>query len=74
MHELSHLVLMNHGTEYWQLVAQYCPEYKAHRRWLNDNRGAVFAALDLKYTPEKETAAAAKPEPALTESTPTEPK
>ena len=74
VHELSHLVHMNHGTEYWQLVAQYCPEYKAHRRWLNDNRGAVFAALDLKYIPEKETAAAAKPEPSLTESTPTEPK
>lgn len=52
VHELSHLVHMNHGTEYWQLVAQYCPDYKAHRRWLNDNRGAVFAALDLKYTPQ----------------------
>ena len=55
VHELSHLVHMNHGAEYWQLVAQYCPEYKAHRRWLNDNRGAVFASLDLKYTPQEGT-------------------
>ncbi len=52
IHELSHLVHMNHGTEYWQLVAQYHPEYKASRKWLNDNRGAVFADLDLKYTPQ----------------------
>lgn len=56
VHELCHLVHMNHGSEYWQLVGQYCPEYKAHRRWLNDNRGAVFAPLDLKYTPEEEIA------------------
>ena len=53
VHELAHLVHMNHGAEYWQLVGQYCPDYKAHRRWLNENRGAVFAKLDLKYTPEK---------------------
>ena len=53
VHELCHLVHMNHGTEYWQLVAQFCPDYKANRRWLNENRGAVFADLDLKYTPEK---------------------
>ncbi len=55
VHELSHLVHMNHGEEYWQLVGQFCPEYKAHRRWLNDNRGAVFAELDLRYKPEEET-------------------
>ena len=53
IHELCHLVHMNHGAEYWQLVAQFCPEYKTSRRWLNDNRGAVFAELNLKYTPEK---------------------
>lgn len=61
VHELSHLVHMNHGAEYWQLVAQYCPDYKAHRRWLNDNRGAVFAALDLKYTPQTDNAQSAAP-------------
>lgn len=65
VHELSHLVHMNHGAEYWQLVAQYCPEYKAHRRWLNDNRGAVFASLDLKYTPQEDAPAQ---EPPLTET------
>ena len=54
IHELCHLVHMNHGAEYWQLVGQFCPDYKTCRRWLNENRGAVFADLDLKYTPEKE--------------------
>ena len=54
VHELSHLVHMNHGSEYWQLVGQFCPDYKHHRKWLNDNRGAVFANLDLKYIPQEE--------------------
>lgn len=53
VHELCHLVHMNHGTEYWQLVGQFCPDYKTCRRWLNENRGAVCANLELKYTPEK---------------------
>ena len=56
IHELCHLVHMNHGAEYWQLVGQFCPDYKTCRRWLNENRGAIFADLDLKYTPEKEAA------------------
>lgn len=54
VHELCHLVHMNHGTEYWQLVEQYCPSYKASRKWLNENRGAVFANLDLRYIPPQE--------------------
>lgn len=61
VHELSHLVHMNHGSEYWQLVAQYCPEYKTSRKWLNDNRGAVFADLDLKYTAQEDAQDAPAP-------------
>ncbi len=70
VHELAHLVHMNHGAEYWQLVAQYSPDYKNHRRWLNDNRGAVFAALDLKYT-ESEQASESQPAP-FAKGTPSE--
>lgn len=69
VHELSHLVHMNHGAEYWQLVAQYHPEYKASRKWLNDNRGAVFADLDLKYTSEVQEAVA---QPETPQNTPAE--
>lgn len=53
VHELSHLIHMNHGSEYWQLVSQFCPDYKNNRKWLNDNRGAVFAELNLKYIPQE---------------------
>lgn len=63
VHELAHLVHMNHGAEYWQLVAQYCPEYKTSRKWLNDNRGAVFAPTDIKYTPEQPQQEPVQPAP-----------
>lgn len=56
VHELCHLVHMNHGQEYWQLVAQFCPDYKHHRRWLNENKGSIFAEVELAYkeeTPEE---------------------
>lgn len=56
VHELAHLTYMNHGTEYWERVAQFCPDYKLHRRWLNENKDAIFADVELVYHPEKETA------------------
>lgn len=52
VHELCHLIHMNHSAEYWQLVAQFCPDYKLHRRWLNEHKDAVFADETLKYTPQ----------------------
>lgn len=54
VHELSHLTFMNHGDEYWQLVAQFCPDYKLHRRWLNENKDAIFAEVELTYQPAQE--------------------
>ena len=51
VHELSHLTYMNHGDEYWALVAQFCPDYKLHRRWLNENKDAIFADVELTYQP-----------------------
>ena len=53
IHELCHLVHMNHGQEYWELVAQFSPDYKQHRRWLNDNKGSIFADVELTYTEEQ---------------------
>ncbi len=54
VHELCHLTHMNHGAEYWALVAQFCPDYKIHRRWLNENKDAIFADVELTYTPPQE--------------------
>lgn len=37
IHELAHLVHMNHSRDFWHLVAQYCPDYTAHTRWLKEH-------------------------------------
>ncbi len=42
VHELAHLVHMNHSASFWQLVAVHCPEYKAHKKWLKIHAGSLF--------------------------------
>lgn len=37
IHELAHLTHMNHSKKFWNLVAQYDPEYKLHVGWLKRN-------------------------------------
>ena len=37
IHELCHLVHLNHSAPFWQLVAEYCPDYQQRRRWLRNN-------------------------------------
>jgi len=37
VHELSHLVHMNHSKNFWGLVKKYDPEYLKHRGWLKRN-------------------------------------
>ncbi|MGI6181140.1 MAG: M48 family metallopeptidase [Agathobaculum sp.] len=34
VHELAHIVHKNHGPEFWALVAQYLPDYRARRAML----------------------------------------
>jgi predicted metal-dependent hydrolase len=34
IHELSHLVHMNHSKEFWKLVERWCPEWKVRRKEL----------------------------------------
>lgn len=36
IHELAHIVHPNHSKDFWNLVAQYCPDYRRLRRLLND--------------------------------------
>ncbi len=44
VHELAHLREMNHTGRFWMLVADHCPSWREHRRWLNDH-GAELSAL-----------------------------
>lgn len=45
-HEVAHLVEMNHSPDFWRLVAQTLPDYKAQRRWLKEN-GARLHAVEF---------------------------
>jgi hypothetical protein len=33
-HEAAHLVEMNHGPRYWEVVERIMPDYRPHRAWL----------------------------------------
>ena len=71
VHELCHLQFMNHGAEYWQLVGQFCPDYKLHRRWLNEHKDAVFEEVNLSLaTQEKQEQSATAPTESIEEKTP----
>lgn len=37
IHELAHLIEMNHSANFWNIVAGACPEYKQHEKWLTKN-------------------------------------
>jgi predicted metal-dependent hydrolase len=37
VHELAHLVVPNHGPDFWSLVEKYCPDRRKHQRWLREN-------------------------------------
>ncbi len=37
IHELCHLIHLNHSAQFWQLVQQYHPDYQAARDWLKQH-------------------------------------
>ncbi len=45
IHELTHLREMNHSKKFWNLVAEHCPHWRKHRRWLKDHEAELSAKL-----------------------------
>lgn len=37
VHELCHLLQMNHSAQFWQEVSKILPEYRKYRKWLKEN-------------------------------------
>lgn len=37
VHELSHLIEMNHSNRYWSIVSRVMPNYKEYEQWLKEN-------------------------------------
>ncbi|UXM95134.1 M48 family metallopeptidase [Bartonella sp. HY329] len=45
-HEVSHLIEMNHSSDFWNLCEKLCPESKKCRAWLKRN-GQMLHAIDF---------------------------
>jgi predicted metal-dependent hydrolase len=44
IHELAHIKEKNHSSKFWDLVSQFCPDYKQKRKELK-GYGRILAAL-----------------------------
>ncbi|MBQ0028801.1 MAG: M48 family metallopeptidase [Lachnospiraceae bacterium] len=42
VHELCHLIELNHSPRFWAEVAKYVPDYKVKRKWLKENGGKII--------------------------------
>ena len=59
VHELCHLAELNHGAQFWNLVAQYIPEYKEYIRQLkviekNGMKSMVLQNTNLLFVSGRE--------------------
>ena len=39
IHELTHLIEMNHSSKFWKIVKSIMPDYKQKEKWLKVNGG-----------------------------------
>jgi predicted metal-dependent hydrolase len=42
IHELAHLLVMDHSPRYWAVVARHCPDHLDRRRWLRLHGDALL--------------------------------
>jgi predicted metal-dependent hydrolase len=40
-HEVAHLAVPDHSPRFWALVAERCPAYRTHERWLREHGPAL---------------------------------
>jgi len=45
IHELCHIRHKNHSRDFWQLVAEYMPDYLQHRQWLKQHGASLMKGL-----------------------------
>jgi predicted metal-dependent hydrolase len=45
IHELLHLKEMNHSKRFWEMVAQYCPGWREHKKWLKQHEADLTSKL-----------------------------
>ncbi len=42
IHELCHLVYMDHSVNFWNLVESMCPEYRQYKKWLKEKGKQLY--------------------------------
>ena len=42
IHELCHLVHMNHSADFWNLVESICPDYRQYKKWLREKGKQLY--------------------------------
>jgi len=47
VHEVAHLKEMNHNRRFWTLVAEHCPRWREHRKWLVEHESALALRFSL---------------------------
>lgn len=45
VHELCHLIEMNHSKKFWAQVEQVMPDYKKHKQWLKDYGNEIIGRI-----------------------------
>lgn len=45
VHELCHLIEMNHSKAFWQQVERVMPDYKNYRQWLKDHGNEIMSRM-----------------------------